>query len=341
MSQVQRQAQVCTPELWAKLKDAKTSKGYTLSNAVQTGCLIPHLGVGCTAGDEESWAVFKDLYYPVIHAWHGYDANTQKHTTDLDASKLKFTAAQRAKFEQYVSCTRIRAARNIAGYALPCGASDEEREGVENVVRGALTSITDPDLKGTYHRLADLDATQRDYLMSKGCLFQVPTARNLLMGAGGARDWPNNRGIFLNDSHTALAWCNEEDHCRIIAMQEGGDIPQVFARFVKFSQALEGTGAALMWNDTLGYLGSCPSNLGTGLRCSVMIRLECFHQLLGDPRCCGEDKGLLEYVCGQLHLQPRGAHGEHACTTGDTDARYDVQQAAPGLLRGATRAEAH
>merc|ERR1719446_1025592 len=117
-----------TPELWAKLKDAKTSKGYTLSNAVQTGCLIPHLGVGCTAGDEESWTVFKNLFYPVINAWHGYDANTQKHPTDLDPSKLKFSAEQKTKFEEYVASTRIRAARNIAGYALPCGATVEERK---------------------------------------------------------------------------------------------------------------------------------------------------------------------------------------------------------------------
>lgn len=50
-------------------------------------------------------------------------------------------------------------------------------------------------------------------------LLQVPSARNLLTGAGAARDWPNNRGIFHNESHTALCWVNEEDHCRIISMQ--------------------------------------------------------------------------------------------------------------------------
>ena len=48
---------------------------------------------------------------------------------------------------------------------------------------------------------------------------QVPSARNLLTGAGAARDWPHNRGIFHNEAHTALCWVNEEDHCRIISMQ--------------------------------------------------------------------------------------------------------------------------
>jgi len=40
--------------------------------------------------------------------------------------------------------------------------------------------------------------------------------------AGAARHWPDNRGIFHNDNKTALAWCNEEDHCRIISMQKVG-----------------------------------------------------------------------------------------------------------------------
>jgi creatine kinase len=314
-------AKYCTPELWAKLKDAKTSKGYTLSNAVQTGCLLPHLGVGCTAGDEESWTVFKDLYYPVIKDWHGYDANTQTHPTDLDPSKLVFSAEQKAKFEEYVASTRIRAARNIAGYALPCGATADERKGVEDVVSGALTSITDADLKGTYYKLGEMTDEQRDFLLSKGYLFQIPTARNLLMGAGAARDWPNNRGIFHNDNQTALAWCNEEDHCRIISMKNGGDIPDVFARFCNLSKALEATGASLMRNDKLGYMGTCPSNLGTGLRASVMVKLVKFNELLENPNSSHEDKELLEQVCAQFDLQPRGSAGEHSPAVG---AKFDV-----------------
>jgi creatine kinase len=314
-------AKYCTPELWAKLGATKTSKGYTLSNAVQTGCLLPHLGVGCTAGDEESWSVFKDLYYPVIKDWHAYDAHTQAHPTDLDATKLKFSAAQKAKFEEYVASTRIRAARNISGYALPCGATDTERAGVEKVVSDALTSITDPDLKGTYYKLGEMTDEQRDFLLGKGYLFQIPTARNLLMGAGAARNWPANRGIFYNDNQTALAWCNEEDHCRIISMKDGGDIPDVFARFANLSKALEATGTKLMRNDILGYMGTCPSNLGTGLRASVMVKLVKFNELLENPSSSHEDKELLEQVCAQFDLQPRGSAGEHSPAVG---AKFDV-----------------
>merc|ERR1712070_1282993 len=143
----------------------------------------------------------------------------------------------------------------------------------------------------------------------------------------GARDWPNNRGIFHNDNQTALAWCNEEDHCRIISMKMGGDIPDVFKRFGNLSKALEATGAKLMWNETLGYMGTCPSNLGTGLRASVMIQLKCFNALLENPSAPHEDKELLEQVCAQFDLQPRGSAGA------EDDRRRDQAYRARGDAR--------
>lgn len=311
-----------TPELFEKLKDVKSSKGYTLSNAIMTGVVTPHLGVGATAGDEDCWEVFKDLYYPIIRDWHGYDAYTQKHPVDLDYMKLKFTDQQREDFNHYVVSTRIRAARNISGFSLPSGATNADRAGVEEVLKQAFAGLSG-ELTGTYYELGKLSDEQRDFLLERGFLFQIPSARNLLTGAGAARSWPNNRGIFHNEAQTALCWVNEEDHCRIISMELGGDIPSVFKRFCMLSDALkasaEANGTKLMWNETLGFLGTCPSNLGTGLRASVMIKLECFNKLLeGDNQ---EDKELLEEVCSAFQLQPRGSAGEHSAAVG---AKFDV-----------------
>ncbi|CAN0013181.1 unnamed protein product [Hapterophycus canaliculatus] len=115
-----------TPELFEELKAAgATSKGYTISRAIQTGVMTPHLGVGITAGDEESWEKFKSIYYPIIKGWHQFDPETQDHSSDLDASKLTMTDEQVAMFNEFVVSTRIRAARNVSGYALPAGTDDE------------------------------------------------------------------------------------------------------------------------------------------------------------------------------------------------------------------------
>ena len=303
-----------TPELWAKMKNLKTSGGYSFCNAIQTGVETPHLGVGCTAGDEESWTLFADLYNPVIKGWHGYDPESGTHPTDLDFDKVKFPAADLAKFNKYVKSTRIRAARNISGYGLPAGATNEDRAAVEGVLKNAFAGF-EGDLKGTYFPLGGMSPEQEEDLQSQGFLFQQPKTTNLLTYAGAARNWPASRGIFHNNSKTALCWCNEEDHCRIISMSKDGDVKAVFARFCEISKALaksaEANGDKFMHSEKLGFLGTCPSNLGTGMRGSVMIHL---------PE-LNKDVHVLEEICAAFDLQPRGSDGEHSAAKG---AMWDV-----------------
>ncbi|GLE10073.1 hypothetical protein PINS_up022068 [Pythium insidiosum] len=66
-----------------------------------------------------------------------------------------------------------------------------------------------------------------------------------------------------------------------------------------------------MYNDHHGFIGTCPSNLGTGLRASVMIKL---------PK-LSEDIKRFEHICSLLHLQPRGSAGGHSASVGGV---YDV-----------------
>jgi len=306
-------------DMWEKLKDVKSDKGYTFSNCIQTGVETPHLGVGITAGDEDCWEKFKDIYYPIIKGWHGgYDPATQTHKVDLDASKLVFTDEDKALFNKYVASTRIRAARNVSGYGLPAGATDEDREAVKELLTKAFDDF-EGELKGTYYQLEGMTEEESNSLRDQGFLFQIPKRSNLLFMAGAARNWPKSRGIFHNDNKTALCWVNEEDHCRIISMgtspEEKGDVKKVFERFCAISDELskvaEAQGTKLMWSDALGFLGTCPSNLGTGLRGSCMVVL---------PK-LNEKVELLEEICAAFDLQPRGSAGEHSAAVG---GKWDI-----------------
>jgi len=303
-----------TPELFAKLKDVKTSKGYTLSNGMQAGVLRPHLGVGFTAGDEECFEAFKEVIYPIVEGWHKFNPETQEHKSDLDPSKVVMSDEQVALFQKYVKSTRVRAARNISGYGLPAGASREDRLAVEGVLKEAFWGLP-AELQGTYYPLGELSSEQEDALQAGGFLFQKPGPMQLLGAAGAGRDWPEGRGIFHNDSKTVLCWCNEEDQCRIIAMEDGGDVKGVFGRFCALSDAIkaaaEANGKSLMYHERLGFLGTCPSNLGTGLRASVMIVL---------PE-LNKDVHKLEEICAGFDLQPRGSSGEHSAAVG---AKWDI-----------------
>uniref|UniRef100_A0A672FMK5 creatine kinase n=1 Tax=Salarias fasciatus TaxID=181472 RepID=A0A672FMK5_SALFA len=76
---------------------------------------------------------------------------------------------------------------------------------------------------------------------------------------------------------TFLVWVNEENHLRVISMQEGGNMREVFTRFctglTKIESLFKERGHAFMWNEHLGFVLTCPSNLGTGLRAGVHVKL--------------------------------------------------------------------
>merc|ERR1740120_600000 len=84
--------------------------------------------------------------------------------------------------------------------------------------------------------------------------------KNLIV-SGMERDWPEGRGIFHNKDKTFLTWVNEEDQLRIISMQKGGDVKEVFDRLARGIKAVGDSvkaesGKDFMLSPRLGYLHS-------------------------------------------------------------------------------------
>ena len=161
-------------------------------------------------------------------------------------------------------------------------------------------------------------------LRKTGNLFQEPDS-TLLLASGMGRHWPDGRGIFHNDKKNLFVWLNEEDHMRIVSMQgsrsapsaEGKHIKEVFARFItacnEVQKVLKEEGYDFMHNDHLGWVLTCPSNLGTGLRASTMITL---------PKLSERED--FKALCGKLGLQPRGTGGVDSASSGGT---WDISNA--------------
>jgi len=289
-----------SPEIYAQLKDRATASGYTIDQAIQTGVDTPHLGVGIVAGDEQSYETFKEMMDLVIEGWHGYKP-TDQHHSDMDSSKIKNGIIP----DQYVVSTRIRAGRSVRGLALPPGTSRGERREVERVLSKALGNLTG-DLHGKYYPLSHMTDAEETQLIDDHFLFQKPGGGTLLTNAGAARDWPDGRGIFHNEKKSFLVWVNEEDHMRVIAMEQGGDVKGVFDRWCRgvsdVESVVKAEGREYMYDDHLGFVCTCPSNLGTGLRASVMIKL---------PELAGNSDRFYA-ICSKLGLQARGSKGEHS-----------------------------
>ena len=133
--------------------------------------------VGCTAGCEDSWEKFKDLFYPIVKKLHGgYDANTQKHPTDLSPEDIRFSDTELETFNEYVVSTKIRAVRNFSNFALPAGAKGEDRTQPEFIMRQVFTSWEGTELSGKYYSMETLSKADKSFLSSRGFLFNKPSA---------------------------------------------------------------------------------------------------------------------------------------------------------------------
>jgi len=300
---------VLTPQLYAKLRDLKTPSGYTLDMAIQTGVDNPGhpfiSTVGVVAGDEESYEVFKDLMDPIIMDRHNGFGPNDCHKTDLDCSKIKG-----GKFdEKYVLSSRVRTGRSIKGHALPPHCTRAERRSVEHIVTSALNSLQG-DLSGTYYPLSGMTDDEQQQLIDDHFLFDKPVSP-LLTCAGMARDWPDARGIWHNKNKNFLIWINEEDHTRVISMEQGGDMKKVFDRFCRglkeVDKHIEVNVHGFMWSKRLGYILTCPSNLGTGLRAGVHVKLP---NLAKDKR--------FDNILESYRLQKRGTGGVDTAAVGGT-----------------------
>ena len=309
-------AKCLTSEIFTKLAPLKTPNGFTLNQAIQTGVDNPGhpfiMTVGMVAGDEESYDTFADLFDPVIDARHGGYKKEDKHKTDLDPSHLNGGDDLDPK---YVLSSRVRTGRSIHGYSLPPSCSRAERREVEKITTSALESF-EAEFKGKYYPLKGMTEEEQQQLIDDHFLFDKPVSP-LLTASRMARDWPDARGIWHNENKNFLIWVNEEDHTRVISMQKGGNMKEVFTRFcnglAKFEEAIKKDGKEFMWNEHLGFILTCPSNLGTGLRAGVHVKIPLLskHDKFGD-------------ILKSLHLQKRGTGG---VDTASTDGTFDISNA--------------
>merc|ERR1712165_405156 len=300
-------AKYVTKPLWEKLSQVVTeTSGFTLAQAIACAVEFDNQHCGIYAGDWDSYKVFSDVFDPIIQDYHGISADS-KHTSDMDVTKIQGNIDGNAP----VHSTRIRVGRSIEGFGLSPGITKEQRLGVEKLMINAFAKLKG-ELAGTYYPLLGMEEAVRQKLVDDHFLF-VSGDKNLI-AAGMEREWPEGRGIFHNEAKTFLTWVNEEDQLRIISMQMGGDVKGVFSRLASGIKAVQDSvkeedGRDFQLHDKYGYLHSCPTNLGTGMRASVHVDL---------PGWTKEGLPALKARCEELNVQPRGTRGESGGQTGVT-----------------------
>ncbi len=162
-----------------------------------------------------------------------------------------------------VISTRIRLARNVSGYAFTGRAREGERLRMLAQVRDALGSV--PSLSGSMLvRLDELSLRDRQLLHERHLVSKE------LAGLDQQHPLRGGAAAFLGETVGLLV--NEEDHLRLQALRSGFAVPEAFEAVQQLDHEL-GTQVPYAFHREFGFLTACPTNVGTGLRASVLIHL--------------------------------------------------------------------
>jgi len=158
-----------------------------------------------------------------------------------------------------VISSRIRLARNLADFPFIRRCSDEDRISIERTVRARMESIEDwSDIQ--YVDIEQLSEIDRQFLVERQLI-----SREIA-------DADGSRAVAIDPSEQYSVMINEEDHLRIQVMHSGLDLQAAWKRINALDDKLEGA-ILYAFHPEYGYLTACPTNVGTGLRVSVMLHL--------------------------------------------------------------------
>lgn len=158
-----------------------------------------------------------------------------------------------------VLSSRIRLARNLYRFKFPPAADAELRKKVVGEVRSAVErSIL---LKsGKFFQNGELVGMDRDFLVER----HVISPEFMKSGEG--------YGLFLGEDESLSVMVNEEDHLRIQALTSGLEVGRAHELATQADAELSAN-LAFEYDEEFGYLTACPTNVGTGMRASVLIHL--------------------------------------------------------------------
>lgn len=169
------------------------------------------------------------------------------------------TARRHGPHDRIVMSSRVRLARNIKDGAFPGWAKKPERVRVLELIRPAVESL--PELAEAFSQTMDnLTALDKQILVERHLISREHAAKS----AGS--------GVILNQDETFCVMINEEDHLRMQALRPGLQLRQAWTALDRLDSELEKK-LPYAFNNELGYLTACPTNLGTAIRVSAMLHL--------------------------------------------------------------------
>jgi protein arginine kinase len=193
-----------------------------------------------------------------------------------------------------VISTRLRLARNLATFPFTSRATPSQKQEIESLLKERLTNLPGgPELE--YLSLSSLETLDKQLLLERQLISRE------LVSAEGAR------GVAISKDESVSVMINEEDHLRIQVMRSGLDLDQAWAITNQVDDRIEQR-VAYAFHEEFGYLTACPTNVGTGMRASVMLHLPALEfTRQGDQ---------VFRALQKINLEVRGLYGEGSRASG-------------------------
>lgn len=192
-----------------------------------------------------------------------------------------------------VVSSRVRLARNVANFPFVTYAEASQLEELQAYLGERLLSIIKD---GIYLKMDDLSSVEKRVLME----------RNLISRELSESSIPSC--VVFSEDESVAVMVNEEDHLRIQVVVEGFSLNEAYKRVSELDERI-GEEIEYAFSERFGFLTACPTNVGTGLRASVMLHLPGLVMTRQMPK--------VFETAFRLGLAARGFHGEGTNALGD------------------------
>ncbi len=194
-----------------------------------------------------------------------------------------------------VMSSRVRLARNLAEFPFLSRATPKDRGQIERRIQTELKrALPAPDLR--YFSLPPLPPVDRQFLVERHLI-----SREHAYGKGP-------RGVCLGGGETISIMVNEEDHLRLQALRSGFQLRSTWEQVDDVDSRLEKV-LDFAFSPQFGYLTVCPTNVGTGMRASVMLHLPALVM--------SQQINKVFQAVSKINLAVRGLYGEGTQASGD------------------------
>ena len=213
-----------------------------------------------------------------------------------------------------VISTRIRFARNLKEYPFPCRLSEDKKRKVASIIKEAVleghSAISD---RFKYIQMSELTQEEAVSLVERHLV-----SPEFISGRQG-------RGLLLLNDESVSIMINEEDHVRIQVINRGMKLNETYELADKIDTLLDER-LDFAFDEKLGYLTQCPTNIGTGMRASLMLHLPALQE--------SGAMGKIAASLSKLGIVIRGLYGEN------TDPSGAIYQLSNQVTLGITEQEA-